>query len=152
MMFSLGQFVFGLHTLAFQELQRQMAWRHAENARVGAAPSTQYLGPESEKITLTGVQVPEFGDRTALQRLRDMANTGAAFALADGTGSVYGAFVIESMDQTGTHFIAEGVPRKTTFTINLKSADPSRVDPNGGADDGGATGWDFDAWDWWLGM
>ena len=152
MMLSLGQFLFGLSTVAFEEMQHQMAWRHAENARVGAAPALQFLGPEAETITLTGMQVPEFGDRTALPRLKEMAAVGAAYALADGAGNVYGAFVIESLQLTGSHFIAEGVPRKTTFNISLKSTKTETVDPAGGADDNAGLGWDFDAWDWWLGL
>ena len=152
MMMTLGQFVFGLSTLAFDEMQRQLAWRHAENARIGIAPGVQYLGPEAEKITLTGMQAPELGQRGALDTLTDMAGAGAAYALTDGTGRVYGAFVIEGIQQTGSRFIAEGVPRKTVFTINLKAAgDHTQVDPGGGADDSAGTGWDFDAWDWWLG-
>ena len=152
MMMTLGQFVFGLSTLAFDEMQRQLAWRHAENARVGIAPGVQYLGPEAEKITLTGMQAPELGQRGALETLTDMAAKGAAYPLIDGTGTNYGAFVIESLQRTGSKFIAEGVPRKTVFSIALKKTDDhTMVDPAGGADDSAGTGWDFDAWDWWLG-
>ena len=152
MMMQLGQFTFGLSTLAFDEMQRQLAWRHPENGRVGAPPGLQFLGPEAEKITLSGVQAPELGQRGALDVLSDMADAGAAYALTDGTGRVYGAYVIEGIQQTGSHFIAEGLPRKTTFTIQLKSTDDAtQVDPGGGADDTGGSGWDFEPWDWWLG-
>lgn len=153
MMMTLGQFVFGLSTLAFDEMQRQLAWRHAENPRVLAPPGVQFLGPEAEKITLTGMQAPELGQRGALDTLSDMASKGAAYALIDGTGTSYGAFVIESIQQTGSKFIAEGLPRKTVFTVQLKKTDDhAAVDPAGGADDSAGTGWDFDAWDWWLGV
>ena len=33
MMMALGFFVFSLHTAAYQELQRQLAWRHASVTR-----------------------------------------------------------------------------------------------------------------------
>lgn len=152
MLMQLGQFTFGLSTLAFDEMQRQLAWRHAENARVGAAPGVQFLGPEAEKLTISGAQVPELGDRAALAKLADMAGDGAAYPLLDGAGHVYGAYVIEGIQQTGTHFVAEGVPRKVTFSISLKKvAEHTQVDPGGGADDAGGMGPQFDAWDWWLG-
>lgn len=151
MLMYLGQFMFGLSTLAYDELQRQMAWRHAENARVGQPPGVQYLGPEAEKITLSGMQAPELGQRGALDTLSAMAAKGAAYALVEGTGRSLGAWVIESLSQTGSRFVAEGVPRKTTFELQLKRVDETLVDPAGGADDSGATGTDFDAWDWWLG-
>ena len=35
MMMSLGMFVFGLTTLAYQDMQRQTSWRHPGNSRVG---------------------------------------------------------------------------------------------------------------------
>lgn len=56
----LGYFVFSLYTLAYQELQRQIAWRHASTSRVGARPTHQFLGPDEEQLTLSGVLLPEF--------------------------------------------------------------------------------------------
>jgi len=44
MMMALGPFVFSLSTLAYQQLQRQMAWRHASSERIGARAAWQYLG------------------------------------------------------------------------------------------------------------
>ena len=40
MMMALGFFVFSLHTAAYQELQRQLAWRHASVPRVGDRPAS----------------------------------------------------------------------------------------------------------------
>ena len=153
MMMALGQFVFGMDTLAFQDLDRQAAWRHAANSRVGDRPARQYIGPGDETITLSGTLAPEFrGSSQSLVQLRAMADDGNAYALVDGAGGVYGAFVIEGVTEKGSVFIAEGLPRKTTFTIQLKSTDDAtQVDPGGGADDTGGSGWDFEPWDWWLG-
>ena len=55
MMMSLGMFVFGLTTLAYQDMQRANAWRHPSQARVGAMPARQYVGPGDETISLKGV-------------------------------------------------------------------------------------------------
>ena len=62
----------------------------------------------------------------------------------------------EDIPELARHFLdkaaSEGLPRKTTFTIQLKSTDDAtQVDPGGGADDTGGSGWDFEPWDWWLG-
>jgi phage protein U len=76
-MMALGQFLFGLDTLAYEQLQRATDWRHPANSRVGAMPARQYLGQGEDNITLTGLQVPEFcGDRESLDQLRDMADAG----------------------------------------------------------------------------
>ena len=152
-LFSLGQFAFALDTLPMRELQQQLAWTHAENARVGAQPGVQFTGRQADKITITGATVPEIGSQSALDTITQMADAGATYTLADGTGRIYGAFVIEGVQLTKSAFIAEGVPRKIEFSITLKTGDPSQVDPAGGADDNAGDGWDgFDLWDWWLGL
>nr|WP_308417184.1 phage tail protein [Chitiniphilus shinanonensis] len=51
MMMALGMFVFGLRSVPYQALQRQLAWRHASTARVGLRPARQYLGKDDETIT-----------------------------------------------------------------------------------------------------
>lgn len=43
MMMTFGMFVFGLNTAAYQELQRQTAWRHASQNRIGARPVRQFF-------------------------------------------------------------------------------------------------------------
>ncbi|MDG4344400.1 phage tail protein, partial [Pseudomonas aeruginosa] len=52
MMLSLGMFVFSLHTLAYQEFQRQTEWRHASSSRIGAQPARQFVGRGDDAITL----------------------------------------------------------------------------------------------------
>ena len=45
MMMALGLYVFGLYTVPYQQLQRQMSWRHPANSRIGKRPARQFLGP-----------------------------------------------------------------------------------------------------------
>lgn len=128
MLMSLDQFVFGLPTLAYQELQRQTQWKHRNTSRVGARDARQFLGPGDDTITLTGVLAPELtGTLVSLKDLRAMADTGEAYAMVDGAGQVYGAFVIESMNETQTLFFADGTPRRIDFTISLTRVDDNRV-------------------------
>ncbi|MDA5542791.1 phage tail protein [Yersinia rochesterensis] len=47
-------FVFMLQTVPYQDFQHQMAWCHPSNARIGKRPSSQFLGPDEESITLSG--------------------------------------------------------------------------------------------------
>ena len=62
MMMVLGLYVFMLRTVPYQELQYQRSWRHAANSRVNRRPSTQFLGPENDMLTLSGVLMPEIDD------------------------------------------------------------------------------------------
>ncbi|MHA6159489.1 phage tail protein [Pseudomonas sichuanensis] len=129
MMLALGMFVFSLHTLAFQELQRQTDWRHATSNRVGAQPARQYVGRGEDQITLPGVLMPELvGDLVSLDELRSMANTGKNWPLVDGTGRMRGLFVIESLSETQTLFFQDGTPRRIEFSLTLKRIDEGKID------------------------
>lgn len=131
-MMTLGLFVFGLSTLPYQQLQRQLAWRHPSNSRVGAMPASQYLGREAETITLSGVLLPEItGGRVSLALVEEMAEQGKAWPLIEGTGYHYGAFVITALETTSTLFFADGAARRIEFTLSLKRADDTRADTLG---------------------
>lgn len=127
MMMSLGMFVFGLPTLAYQDMQRQTSWRHPGNSRVGPRQAYQYVGPGDDTITLSGVLVPELMGRAAsIDELRRMGDAGAAWPLVSGTGEVFGAFVIENVSETGTHHIDNGRARRIEFQLQLKRVDDQR--------------------------
>lgn len=66
MMMVLGLYVFMLRTVPYQELQYQRSWRHAANSRVNRRPSTQFLGPDNDMLTLSGVLMPENNRRQAV--------------------------------------------------------------------------------------
>lgn len=134
MMLSLGMFVFSLSTLAYQELQRQTNWRHASNNRVGAPPALQFVGRGEDTITLPGIILPELaGSVLSLDALRLMANTGKAWPMVEGTGRIYGLWVIESLSETKTVFFRDGTPRRIEFTLTLKRTDDDRIDLLGAA-------------------
>jgi phage protein U len=129
MMLALGMFVFSLSTAAYQELQRQTDWRHASSRRIGAAPARQFVGRGEDAITLPGVILPELaGSPLSLDALRLMANTGKAWPVVEGSGRIYGLWVIESLSETKTFFFRDGTPRRIEFTLSLKRIDDDRID------------------------
>jgi len=129
MMMSLGMFVFSLHTLAYQELQRQTDWRHPTTSRVGANPARQFVGKGEDAITMPGILLPELaGSAMSLDALRMMADTGKAWPLVEGTGRILGVWVIESITETRTLFFRDGAARRIEFSISLKRIDDGRVD------------------------
>lgn len=128
MLMSLGQFVFQLPDLAYSELQRSTAWRHASNSRVGARPALQFVGPGDDTITLAGTLVPELaGTLQSLVTLRAMADAGDAYVMVDGAGRIFGAWVIEHIDEGGSAFTRDGIARRTGFTIALRRSDDALV-------------------------
>lgn len=123
-MMILGMFVFGLSTLAYQELQRQTEWKHPSNAVVGARDVSQFTGKGDDVITLNGWVAPELtGSMYSLDALRFMADTGKAWILIQGTGRIIGNFVITSMREGKTYFASDGEPARVDFTVTLKRVD-----------------------------
>ncbi|WP_174865266.1 phage tail protein [Pectobacterium polaris] len=126
MMLTLGLFVFQLQTLPYQNMQRNVDYRWPSNSRVGQRPALQFLGIEDEKITLSGELMPEItGGTLSLLMLETMADQGRAWPLIEGSGTIYGVFVVNSISQTKTDFFADGRARRIAFTINLTRVDSS---------------------------
>ena len=124
MMMTLATFVFSLPTLAYQQLQRQMAWRHASSERIGARIANQFLGPGEETVELSGLVAPEItGTPASLDQLRELADDGQPLPLVEGTGKVYGAYVITAINATHTLFFADGAPRRIEFSMSLRRVD-----------------------------
>jgi phage protein U len=123
-MMSLGMFVFHVPTLAFDELQRRTDWRHARSARIGARDATQFVGVGDETIALNGSAMAELQEgRASIEELRDMADTGEAWALVDGNGRALGAFVITGIDERQRAFFPDGTARQIDFGIDLLRVD-----------------------------
>ena len=126
MMLTLGFFVFQLQTVPYQSLQRDVDYRWPANNRVGLRPLPQFLGVNEEKITLSGVLMPEItGGKLSLMALNLMADEGKAWPLLEGSGTIYGMFVVNSVSETHTEFFSNGAPRKIEFTLTLTRVDES---------------------------
>lgn len=131
-MMALGLFVFTLDTLPYQDFKQRYAWRWPSNSRVGARPTYQFLGVDEETISLSGVLLPELtGGDTALSLLKMMADQGKAWPLIEGTGMIYGFFVVQSFDVSRQDFFSDGKARRLEFTINLVRVDDSMLDKLG---------------------
>jgi uncharacterized protein len=124
MMMCLGLFVFGMQTAAYQELQRQMEWKHQTTSRVGTRDAHQFTGLGEETITLSGWIAPELtGTALSLDALRFMADTGQSWILVQGTGRIYGSYVITNMTEGKTIFETNGDAKRIDFSITLKRID-----------------------------
>ncbi|WP_323947478.1 phage tail protein [Aeromonas caviae] len=124
MMMTLGWFVFMRSTLAPLSQQDERAWRHPGNNRIGARPAYQFVGPDDETSTLSGVLLPEVtGGPVSLDMLNQMGDSGQAFPLIQGDGVMRGSFVIEGISTTRTEFFDDGAARKIEFSIKLKRVD-----------------------------
>ncbi|MFZ6772295.1 phage tail protein [Undibacterium sp. SXout7W] len=124
MMMSLGQFVFSLSTVAYQDFQRQSEWKHPNTSRVGERDAHQYIGPGDDTITLSGWMAPAFaGDPASFNDLREMADAGDAYVLVEGTGRIYGQFVVTHLTEGKSIFLEDGLPLRIEFSLSLKRVD-----------------------------
>jgi uncharacterized protein len=67
------------------------------------------------------------GSIASINELAAMGDAGDAYVLVDGIGNVYGAFIIDSLNETATYHTKEGIPRKIEFNLTLKRVDDSQL-------------------------
>ena len=124
MLLAIGMFPFSIPTIVHDELKRRSSWIHATSQRVGARDATQFVGVGAETLSIGGVAHAELSDgRASLDELRDMASSGNAWSVVDGAGQVYGAFVIQGIDEGLKELGPDGRPRKIEFSIDLLRVD-----------------------------
>lgn len=118
-MMALGPFVFSLDSAPYQRLSRRTQARWASLARLGRAPALQYLGPAAEEITLEGVLLPDLGDHSSLESLRELAREGEPHALVDGAGHNHGLWVVRELSEDQDALLPDGVPLRRAFRLSL---------------------------------
>lgn len=120
----LGSFEFGIDTAAFNDLQRSSAYRWEAKNRIGRQPAMQNTGRSADTISLSGTIYPHWrGGLGQMSALRDMAATGEPQPLVyafETSGQYCGLWCIESIEETRTHFLDGGAPRKIDFRLTLK--------------------------------
>ena len=136
MILSLGQFVFSVDTLTFNELQRSRSWSFASNDIAQGRPQYQFTGVGEETISIPFLidQEHGFGNRQSVDDLAEMADTGAGYVLIDGSGYIYGVFAIDSIDDNRSFLTINGVPRKVDGTLKLTRVDDNRIQADKSSD------------------
>jgi phage protein U len=131
-MMALGGYRFSLSTAAYQDLERTSSWRWPSADRVGARAVPQYVGPGEDTISMRGTIYPHFrGGLGQLSAMRAEASQGAPLLLVDGSGRVWGKFVITEIREGQTVFFSNGKPRRIDFDISLTMYDdaPASAQP-----------------------
>ena len=93
-------FYAGNHTLPELTAINELAL--CQNDRVGRSASWQYIGAGEDKITLNGVLLPEVtGGDISLELLRTAAYRGRPYPLIEGTGMIYGMYIMDGLNEGG---------------------------------------------------
>lgn len=119
-MLALGPYRFSLSTAAYQELERTSSWRWPSVDRIGARPALQYTGPGEDTVSMRGTIYPHYaGGLGQVSAMRAAASTGLPLLLIDGTGRVWGQYVITEIRETQKTFFSNGQPRAQEFDLSL---------------------------------
>lgn len=120
MMMIYGMFVFELRTAPYQTFNHTLDWRHVKNDRVGRSAKWQYAGPGEDKITLAGTLYPEVtGGDISLELLKTSAYVARPMPLIEGTGTIYGMYVITNLVTERTEMFTDGKAKKIDFNLSL---------------------------------
>ena len=124
MMMVFGMFVFMLRTTPYQQLHHSKEWRHVKNERVNQSACWQYIGAGDDNITLSGVLYPEItGGNLSLSALETIGYAGRPWPLIEGTGRIYGMYVLTRLERGKSEFDRFGNPKKIEFTLSLSRVD-----------------------------
>lgn len=120
MMLALGPYRFSINTSSYQTLRRSHNYRWPSVDRIGSKPALQHVGSDSGRVSLDGIIYPEnTNDHSQVNRMRDSASIGEPHLLVDGSGYVWGKWVIEKIDEQQSYFFEDGRPRKIEFHLEL---------------------------------
>lgn len=145
-LYQLGNHAFSLPEGAPATLDRTTPYSWVPQPRLGRLTAQQFLGLESNTITLQGVLIPGFsGKQGTVEELRALAVTGEPQMLTSGAGFVYGLYCIRTLSEGKEIFMDDGNARKILFSVDLveygedKGADAAG--PLGGMNLGGLAGY-----------
>ncbi len=129
MLLSLGQFVFSVDTMTFSEIQRSRSWSYGSNAIGQGRDQYQFTGVGEETVTIPFLiyQSHGFGDRQSIDDLSEMADSGNGYVLIDGSGYIYGVYVITGLDENRSHMTSSGIARKIDGSMKLTRVDDDRI-------------------------
>ena len=126
----LGPVKFSISGAAYDQLERTTNYTWARQNVLGrrtltgqhsGGPALQYISPGDDTIHLQGTMYPEFnGGRVDITFMRMAAGMGIPLPMVGGSGFVFGLWVIESIAEIGSVFVAGGSPRKISFNLSLR--------------------------------
>lgn len=118
---SIGSFVFSVGTAAHDSLKRSTEHRWSAQDRLGREPAMQYVGPASERFSLSGSVLTHWtGNFDPLEGLRTIAARGEPVRMFDHFGQAYGSYVITRIEETASELDPVGRGRKIEFNVELQ--------------------------------
>jgi phage protein U len=114
------RFYFGLNTAAFDSLRRQSNYNIATQERLGRPEALQAVNQGGESLTLSGVVFAQMAGMSQLNTLRRIGFQMKPVQLIAGHGETLGRWYLTSISEDQSDLMADGAPRKQTFTVEFK--------------------------------
>ena len=121
-----GGSVFEAGAMAFDKLARQTKARWKDHEIIGRRPAGQYLGPDKQPLTISGVTFPNddgAGPAAQVIALGNACEAGEVHCLVTGSGSVSGPFRLEEIDPEETYHDANGSPQRVAYNLTFAAHD-----------------------------
>jgi phage protein U len=116
---TLGSIRFSVAEGAYRTLERTLEVRTARLDRARGQSARQVLG-EDETIVIEGTVYPLYrGGLDRVDSFRELARTYEPQMLTDGTGKVWGRFLIERVEERGSELLPNGVAQRQDFRLSL---------------------------------
>lgn len=129
----LGPYLFSVPGLSYDRLHRRFEYRWYPQERIGSRPAQQFMGPGEENLDIRGTIYPHYaGGYNQLNIMRDAAQTGEPYGLADARGIYYGRWCIRMIRDEQEYFHPNGDPRKVEFSLDLVAYGEDGQTPGGG--------------------
>ena len=117
---SLGGIVFEVAPINLHEIETIVGGDFAAKDVVGAARPREFMGEADTTITLSGKMFPQkFGGLSGFTALQFMAQAGIPQMVVQGSGAVWGFYIIDKVTRKDTYLDAGGVGRMIEFEVNL---------------------------------
>ena len=120
--FRLGDVEFSLDEGPLVTVERDESWTIDKQEPMDGFGVAVARRKATDELRLEGVSFPvaEIGTDLSVQRLRDMADTLQAQLLVDGSGNVYGKWLVRNLSERSGNFTPDGRPRKVSWTLTLE--------------------------------
>lgn len=117
----LGRIPFSTTERSLGRLRRRTEWRIDRPEPVEGIGKPVNRGRARDEISIDGVSFPGYaGALDAVTKLREAGDAGDSLTLVDGEGTVYGSWMIVSLEETqGPEFTPTGIPRRIDFNLTL---------------------------------
>lgn len=120
-MLNWGGFLFEVPTTAYNQLTRSQGYRWGEHSPQGQPPVYHWGGVGEQQITLDCTLYTQLGATPAtVDDLQRLADQGTPHLLVDGTGSIWGLYVLTELTHSyGEYMHPRGIPAKQTLQLTF---------------------------------